>query len=78
MENLPALTPQSANITALLELANGRDFLGTRDAAFIINRSSQTLRIWASQGTGRIAPVRQAGRLGWRVADLAKILNGEV
>jgi hypothetical protein len=60
----------------LLKLANGRDFLPTKEAAHSLSRTAQTLRIWACYSKGPILPVRQGGRLGWRVTDLARYLNG--
>lgn len=67
------------NIPVSLELlANGREFLPTIEAAHISLRKPQTLRKWACLGTGPIQPVRQYGRLAWRVSDLASLMNGEV
>jgi hypothetical protein len=52
------------------------EVLSTKDAAPFINRKNQTLRKWASTGTGPIQPVRINGRLHWRVSDLRSLLNG--
>jgi len=60
----------------LAALANGRDFLNTDEAAHILNRSPQTLRLWSCQG-GPISPVRFNRRLAWRVSDLSAVLRGE-
>lgn len=49
--------------------------LSTKDAARAINRKDQTLRKWASEGSGPIRPVRINGRLGWRVDDLRRLLE---
>ncbi|CAG9264430.1 conserved hypothetical protein [Paraburkholderia unamae] len=62
----------------LAAVAQGRDMLPTNEAAPTVNRMPQTLRKWACQENGPIRPVRINGRLGWRVSDLAKLLNGEV
>lgn len=62
---------------ALAALANGRDALPTNEAAHSILRKPQTLRRWACMGDGPIRPVRQFGRLGWKVTDLAKLLAGD-
>jgi len=62
---------------ALARRAAGRDTLPTSEAAQAINRASQTLRKWACLENGPIRPVRIHGRLAWRVADLAALLNGE-
>lgn len=61
----------------LARRANGRDTLPTSEAAPAINRAPQTLRKWACLENGPIRPVRINGRLAWRVADLAMLLNGE-
>lgn len=60
----------------LAALANGRDYLPTDEAARILNRSPQTLRIWSCSG-GPISPVRVNRRLAWPVAGLAALLRGE-
>ena len=48
----------------------------TAPAAESIERKSQTLRKWASTGTGPIKPVRINGRLHWKVSDLRALLDG--
>lgn len=60
----------------LATVANGRDALPTAEAAPVLNREPQTLRKWACLENGPIRPVRINGRLAWRVADLAALLNG--
>lgn len=62
---------------ALAAVARGRDTLPTNEAAPALNRSNQTLRKWACLECGPIRPVRIHGRLAWRVADIAALLNGE-
>lgn len=59
----------------LAAIANGRDFLPTGEAARVLNRAPQTLRLWASAG-GPIRPVRINSRLAWKVIDIATVLNG--
>ena len=71
MTNLVTLQP------ALALIANGRDILTTTEAAKALNRADQTMRKWACLEIGPIRPVRIHGRLAWRVADIAKLLNGE-
>ncbi|CAJ0688354.1 DNA-binding protein [Ralstonia wenshanensis] len=61
----------------LLSRALLPEVLPTEEAAATINRKPQTLRKWACLENGPIRPVRINGRLAWRVADLAKLLNGE-
>lgn len=51
--------------------------LTTEAAAAAINRKPQTLRRWACLDNGPVRPIRIHGRLAWRVADLARLLNGE-
>ena len=50
--------------------------LTTEEAARALNRRPQTLRRWACLGDGPIRPVRINGRLGWRVEDLRRLLEG--
>jgi hypothetical protein len=52
-----------------------RSALPTHEAAFHLNRSDQTLRLWACRENGPLRPVRINGRLAWRVADLKRILG---
>lgn len=52
--------------------------LRTNEAAAAINRAPQTLRKWACLENGPIRPLRINGRLAWRVADLQRLLTGEV
>lgn len=61
---------------ALLPGAPLPEVLTTDQAAAAINRKPQTLRKWACLENGPIRPVRINGRLAWRVADLAKLING--
>lgn len=55
--------------------AETRAVLPTADAARHLLRQPQTLRWWASTGSGPIHPVRIAGRLGWRTADIRRLLG---
>ena len=53
-----------------------RPNLKTDEAAFYLNRSAQTLRIWACRsGTGPIRPRRIGGLLAWSTAEV-KALAG--
>ena len=68
-------------MTTLNNLLNRADLpavLPTDEAAAAINRAPQTLRKWACLENGPIRPVRINGRLAWRVADLQRLLTGEV
>ena len=48
----------------------------TTQAAYYLNRSPQTLRIWACKENGPIRPIRIHGRLAWPVAAI-RALTGE-
>ena len=50
----------------------------TAVAAHQLLRSPQTLRIWACKETGPLRPVRVNGRLAWPVAEIRRVLKGEV
>lgn len=52
------------------------EVLSTEAAAAALNRKPQTLRKWACLENGPIRPIRINGRLAWRVADLAALING--
>lgn len=51
--------------------------VSTRIAAQALGRQQQTLRKWACEGSGPIRPARINGRLGWRVEDLRRLIEGE-
>ena len=53
-----------------------RELVPTDCAAYHLNRRPQTLREWACLDNGLLRPVRIGSRLGWRTADLRRILNG--
>lgn len=55
-----------------------RPTVPTNQAAYYLNRQPQTLRAWACLENGALRPVRINGRLAWQVADIRKLLNGEV
>ena len=52
-----------------------RTALTTRQAAFELNRSEQTLRIWACRENGPIRPLRVNGRLHWKTDDIRCLLG---
>lgn len=54
----------------------GSAVLSTKDAAAVLTRQPQTLRIWACYENGPIRPVRIHGRLCWRVQDIQALLSG--
>jgi predicted DNA-binding transcriptional regulator AlpA len=53
-----------------------RPIVTTREAAFYLNLSAQTLWLWACKETGPIRPIRIGRRLGWLVKDLVKLTSG--
>jgi len=55
-----------------------RPVITTEEAAFYLNRKSQTLRCWAMRQDGLLQPVRINGRLGWPVKEIKKVLGVEV
>lgn len=56
-----------------------RETVTTAEAAYFVNRTAQTLRVWTCRQTeGVPRPLKLNGRLAWRVADLKKFLNGEL
>ncbi|BBL57585.1 hypothetical protein [Methylomonas koyamae] len=46
----------------------------TEQAAYYLNRKSQTLRKWACLENGPIRPRRVNGRLGWSVSELKALV----
>lgn len=64
---------------ALAATAQGRDLVTTAEFAKATARASQTIRKnYCLQGECfGIRPVKIGGRLLWRVADIAALLNGE-
>lgn len=52
-----------------------RPTVPTDQAAYYLNRKSQTLRMWACLEKGALRPIRINGRLAWHVADIRKLLD---
>lgn len=50
----------------------------TNQAAYYLNRKSQTLRSWACLEKGALRPIRINGRLAWPVKEIKKVLGMEV
>ncbi|WP_193073303.1 DNA-binding protein [Pseudomonas sp. FME51] len=72
---------QQQNTTPVVILSldqETRIALPTREAAYHLNRKMQTLHIWACKENGPIRPARINGRLAWLVADIKRVLSGEV
>jgi hypothetical protein len=53
-----------------------RSHVGTAAAAYHLNRTPQTLRVWACYGKGPITCTRIQGRLAWPVEQLRTLLCG--
>lgn len=66
MKAVPVLTPLRDEARAALSNIEAAAHLGLRP---------QTLRSWASTGSGPIQPLRVANRLRWRTDDLRKLLG---
>jgi hypothetical protein len=72
----PALAYRKAQAGQFPPLdAETRETLPTDCAAYHLLRRPQTLRGWACLGNGPIQPVRIGCRLGWRTADVRRLLG---
>lgn len=54
---------------------DSRMVIPTSEAALHLNRSQQTLRIWASTGKGPIRPKKINGRLAWRIDEILNLIE---
>lgn len=70
-----ALIDKQEKLYPPLELES-RTAISTDNAAYHLNRKSQTLRTWACLENGPIRPVRINGRLAWPVVEIKNLLNG--
>ncbi len=52
-----------------------RTHLPTNETARHLNRSEQTLRIWACKENGPLRPTRISGRLAWPVSEIKRVLG---
>lgn len=52
-----------------------RTHITTNEAAFYLNRSPQTLRVWAIYQKGPIKPIKINGRLAWSVLEICNLLK---
>ncbi|WP_288081847.1 hypothetical protein [Pseudomonas sp.] len=62
------------------EMDGMKKMLTTKEAAQALNRSTQTLHLWAMESYTKapIKPVRICGRLAWSADAIAALLNGDV
>ena len=53
--------------------------LTTKEAAAVLRRSAQTLRVWSMNDSGPIRPVRTRPRapLLWRFQDIQQLISGD-
>lgn len=54
---------------------DSRLVIPTSEAALHLNRGQQTLRLWASTGSGPISPKKINGRLAWRVDEILNLIE---
>jgi hypothetical protein len=52
-----------------------RAALPTPEAAYHLNRATQTLRLWAMRNDGPVKCLRVGGRLAWPVADIKRVMG---
>lgn len=52
-----------------------RTALPTPEAAYHLNRATQTLRLWAMRNDGPVKALRIGGRLAWPVADIKRLMG---
>jgi hypothetical protein len=52
-----------------------RAALPTPEAAFHLNRATQTLRLWAMRNDGPVKCLRVGGRLAWPVAEIKALMG---
>lgn len=67
-------TGDSARLAELLGVPAHVD---TDTAAKLLGVQPQSLRRWACQGEGPLAPIKIGDRLRWRLADIRAVLNGD-
>jgi hypothetical protein len=72
---LPFVAAQSAPATYPPLDQVTRPHVPTDQAAYYLTRRPQTLRSWASCGSGPIRPHKVNGRLAWPVASIRALLE---
>lgn len=76
--NAEAATLTHAAPSPLTLLTDNRATVDTPTAACYLNRQKQTLQKWHCLGNGPVSPVLVNGRLAWPVADIRRLMLGEV
>jgi hypothetical protein len=69
-----ALAPLSAPPAPPQAILN-KPALTTREAAHLLNRAPQTLRVWATYESGPLRPQRVSGRLLWATRDVLELIQ---
>lgn len=60
----------------LAQLINsGASLVSTKDAAIILGYKENTLRVWASRGSGDLTPVRTKNGAKWRLTDIRNLVG---
>jgi predicted XRE-type DNA-binding protein len=72
----PARTRSATDANWPVSLLESRTHLTTEQAAQLLGRQCQTLRVWACyESKAPLRPVRVNGRLAWPVGDIARLLG---
>ena len=53
------------------------EIVSTKEAARMLNRKPQTLRLYSHRGDGPLKPIKIHGRLGWKLSQIKQLLRGE-
>lgn len=65
----------TATSNALSWMVPYKPTLTTKEAAHLLNRAPQTLRVWATYENGPVRPQRVNGRLLWATEEIVKLLK---
>jgi hypothetical protein len=71
VQDVPQFRPPEFQLLAKVD----RTHVGTKAAAFYLNRKEQTLRMWACYENGPIRAVRVNKRLAWPVEQIRNLLT---
>lgn len=72
-EELARLSSIMPNLS--IEVPSDRPTLSTKEAAYLLNRAPQTLRVWATYENGPIRPRRVNRRLLWATEDVMQLIK---
>lgn len=72
----PVATPPVDEGARLAEQLGVPQHVDTHTAAKLLAVKEQSLRRWASEGSGPIRPVKIGWALRWRLDDIRAVLNG--